>query len=258
MYYTDRGYSKEYAKYEIYKIAGKKNIKSENKWESYINNITARGKRPTQKIRKDRVEKYPMLLLFYDNSGIHLNTHVSRDRFMDILKIIDVNIENYNFIDSLYNYYIAYDFDTFKNGDILKSYNLFFQDVHGIKTKTNNRKIEYWLGRGYPKEEASLKITEIQSSVSFSLKRCKELYGDDWEIKFNEYVNKMQRTRKENSKGNPMYGVMYSKTINPDTGEFYTGEALINKRREECRANYLKASQSSAAKRKSGETKTAW
>ena len=37
-----------------------------------------------------------------------------------------------------------------------------------------------------------------------------------------------------------MYGAMYSKTINPETGEYYEGEALIEKRREFCKEAFYK------------------
>lgn len=82
-----------------------------------------------------------------------------------------------------------------------------YQESRKINSKGNSkRSVEYWIKRGFNKEESKLKVSESQNM--FSLKKCIEKYGNDEGIKiFNERQNKW--TNSLNKNGNLKIG--YSK-----------------------------------------------
>lgn len=160
-YYIDRGYAEEDAKYKINQVQSK-NGKTLNDWEQYINLLKLNSTRtPACCIKPSVIETYPMLLLFYDIHGYRHNIHIDFPEFSKIMKHLNVNTENFEFLNKLYAYYKSYDLQKYVNIDVLKRYNLFFRPIHHNPPKITPVKYEYWISRGYSKDEAIHFVSEF-------------------------------------------------------------------------------------------------
>lgn len=110
-------------------------------------------------------------------------------------------------------------------------------------------KTEYWISRGYSEEEAKKIVSKIQSNNSLTLKKCIETYGpDEGKRRYDEYLQK-RKVSFEASKANHKPSTPFTKTIDPLTGNFYTGERLKEKISEHNR----KAGLAAAEKLRNGE-----
>ena len=207
----------------------------------------------------EQILEKPLLQLFFIDKDTYKETKEPYNVFKDILcTYYDVK-DNNEYINQLYSYYINNDFKGIST-QVLYTYSKLFKSL--FKYKQSDRNIiskGYWLNRGYSEEETSNIIAKLQSERSLSLQRAIDTYGEYEGIKkFNEYKEKRNNTLSEKRKLDPMYGAMYSKTINPETGKYYEGDALIEKRREFCKEAFYKGSLKNAQNIREGKTKTVW
>jgi len=91
---------------------------------------------------------------------------------------------------------------------------------------------------GYNEEESKKIISKLQSEKVLTLENAIIKYGkEEGTIRYNNYLNLIKNTRKKHKEIDTTgyYGVMFSKTIDPSTGEFYAGESLKQKIVQSCK-----------------------
>ena len=202
-------------------------------------------------------------LFFSTEKGtIELENPLSIDNFHSVL-ITEFNFCNdyrldYEYLNMLYERYIEVfhtnvgSFSIFfknlmkENGiknirlDNIKPYMVFGDDVWEKSKSTTN--VSYYKNRGYKIEYINELLKDRQSLTS--KKSFKERYGDNWEIHFNEYVEKHKKSLKSNPNINNIMKKIkknftfeyYLDKINPDTNNYYTideAKVLISNRCKE-------------------------
>lgn len=290
-YYIDRGYSEDTAKEIITLQQSKKWTPKTNKWLEFIstlelvprkllpksqriNSVTGNyytqdeidsiKKQKILKEKKNSIDlnaecyKNSIIKLLYDNNGMLRVDPVTYEVFKSyLIEEQTVNPNNVEFLENLYNIYVQ----KFKDYNFLiipnyYKYYIFFNFKHlkgALLTK------DYWLCRGYSYEETEKNISDIQKKNAITKSSLISKYGEKIGLqKFDEYIQKRLYTREINKKNNPLYGIMYSKTIDPSTGTYYRGSRLLEKRRETCARNFYKATLQTAQRIKEGKLKTVW
>ena len=294
LYFLSRGYSEQESKVLVTSVSNH-TYKKEKSWEIFIDSIpknrniknhprsekiNPRTKLPYTKEELDerlfskRLEACkshklkidfnfrPLYKLFFEESGSLLTSPRNIKDFAIILEDVNVNPNNSEFIESLYKKYLL----LFENYNFLRGENfkkiIGYSNLFDLKYNENNNQsnisIDFWLIRGWSKDEAIQKIKIIQSEKSLSKENAIQKYGEEGFKRFESYLEKRKTSINKKRESNPEYGKMYSKTINPKTGEYYTGEDLKEKIRENAKKALLIGSLSNAKNIKEGKTKTVW
>ena len=288
-YFLDRGYSEKESK-NLVKTVANHTLKFLNTWEDFINSLELKtlnvkggnkskkidrstGKFYTQekieKTKKKKLGKYSLNFdttiysLFFNLDGTFLKDPVDYDFFVsELTNKAKVNNKNKELLKNLYDFYIKkFNIPNYKENNIkeLGTYSTFFEKPNGTKNTQSLYNIFFWTSRGFSEDEAKEKISKLQSDRSFSLDKAIKKYGEvEGPLKYKEYLDRRNQTLKKHKEENPLYGAMFTKTIDPSTGKYYEGERLLEKRREVCAANYLKGTLKVAEKIKNREVLTVW
>lgn len=198
-----------------------------------------------------------------------LDNHVSFEDFTYVMfnklnVCRDDNMRDDERIMRMYNEYVNV-FNTYRgniknhfynktlNRCYIKPFLIFGPDLW-TKTKGTGGK-DYFLSRCYKEEFVDELVKKRQGT--WSEESMKKKYGDDWEDKFNEFVDKANKSRNSNpnineinySKGKLLRFEYFLDKINEDTGKLYTEEEAKEKIRKKQQLNSKKYADKSRGKK---------
>ena len=201
---------------------------------------------------------YSLRYLFLDENYIYTDQPKDFNYFSNFLiKEYGFSNTNIEYLKLLYDYYIKLcDNYLYLNKKIkFDGNNLTVLFPEYIKKCSIFRK-EHWLYRGYTEAEATQIISDIQKNIVLTQDNAVKKYGYELgKQKYTEYISKLSNILKNGyAIGKFKYHMAYSKTINPETNEFYTEEECLEKMKE----NWKLASKKCTELIKAGKIKTVW
>lgn len=171
--------------------------------------------------------------------------------FNEFVKIWKKYVNNININAS--EEYFKLKYNEYANSYDWRNWNVIFTHDYLLNNTTNFAK-EYWLSRGYSEDES---INIISNRQRRDINFYKEKYNEKWEEKYNERSVKVKNNLKKYWNEHPFDpkngGYSYSKTINPNTGNYYTYEEaleLMKSNRREGSITYYKNLKSKGIKNK--------